>query len=152
MPHRWPACAGLRLLGSYQLCLARNPASARSIVGIALIRSGKHGWLRESSAAGHAVADGSTPALGARSLCWRKPTRAQRLLRQRLALFPSGQQLDFISHLGSVVEMLHRFLAASGALGFFHQAHVLGFEVRQFLLHSLISRYATKGFSFYRPK
>ena len=135
MPHRWPACVGLRLLGNCPLCLARNPASARSTVGIALIRSGKRGWLRESSTGGHAVADGSTPALGVRLLCWSKPTTAKRLLRQRLALFPSGQQLDFIGHLGGVVEMLHCFLAAGGALGFFHQAHILVFEVRQFLLH-----------------
>ena len=81
-------------------------------------------------------------------LCWSKPTTAKRMQQQRLALFPSGQQLDFIGHLGGVVEMLHCFLAAGGALGFFHQAHVLVFEVRQFLLHSLISRYATRGFRF----
>ena len=143
MPHRWPACVGLRLLGNCPLCLARNPASVRSTVGIALIRSDIRGSLRESSAVGHAVADGSTPALGARLLCGSKPTTAKQLLWQRLALFPSGQQLDFIGHLGGVVEMLHRFLAAAGALGFFHQAHILVFEVRQFLLHWLISCYAT---------
>ena len=45
--------------------------------------------------------------------------------------------------------MLHRFLAAGGALGFLHQAHVLVFEVGQFLLHSLISRYTPlRGFRF----
>ena len=36
--------------------------------------------------------------------------------------------------------MLHRFLAAGGALGFVHQAHVLVFEVGESLLHLLISR------------
>ena len=45
--------------------------------------------------------------------------------------------------------MLHRFLAAGGALGFLHQANVLVFEVGQFLLHSLISRYTPlRGFRF----
>ena len=58
----------------------------------------------------------------------------------RLVLFPSGQQLDLISHLGGVVEMLHSFLTASGAFGFVHQAHVLVFEVGEFLLHLLVSR------------
>ena len=43
----------------------------------------------------------------------------------------------------SLTQFEAAFLAAGGALGFFHQAHVLVFEVRQFLLHSLISRYAT---------
>ena len=122
-----------------------------STVCIALIRSDKRGWLRELSAGGHAIADGSTPAPVARSLCWRKPTTAKQQLR-RLVLLPSGEQFDLIGHLGGVVEMLHSFLAAGGALGFVHQAHVLVFEVRQFLLHWLISRYATREFSFYRPK
>ena len=70
----------------------------------------------------------------------------------RLVLFPSGQQLDLISHLGGVVEMHYRFLASGVALGLVHHSHVLVFEVRQFLLHQLFLLRALKGFLFYRPK
>ena len=67
-------------------------------------------------------------------------------------LLPSGEKLDFISHFGGVVKMLHCLLAAGCALCFVHQAQVLVFEVRKFLLHQLISLRVYRGFLIYKPK